>query len=253
MIQQKWETHELMWRMHAKTPAFRRKVEQARGFVEQAKATGERFAVSYSGGKDSTAMLHLVATMWPGCPVVTQFDDCDWPTKAPYIASVADKLGITITEVRPDFSVWEAAARGRPGLDHYCSQAHSLTKTSFLQPLNDAQERLGCAGVFIGLRAEEGKARMMNAAKRGALYEMKSGQWRCMPLTWWTPNDVFAYHIANDLPINPCYKHNAFRPPQDIRVSWALPTPSGYGKDEMAHLAKYYPAQFRKIRQLTGD
>lgn len=248
-----WESHIIRWGLHAKSRGFSERVSQGASYVRKAKETGQRFAISYSSGKDSTAMLHLALKEWPDCPVITQFDDCDWPTKADYVDQIEALFGISIIRVVPDFSVWAEACKGRPGVDHYCSQSHSLTQDSFLRPLQEAQKEAGCNGVFIGLRAAEGKGRMMNAATRGALYRMKNGQWKCNPLTWWSADDVFAYHVANDIPINPLYQQTAFRNPQEIRVSWALPTPSGYGKDEMAQLAKYFPTQYQKIRKMTGD
>jgi 3'-phosphoadenosine 5'-phosphosulfate sulfotransferase (PAPS reductase)/FAD synthetase len=195
-------------------------------------------------------MVHMVKATSPTVPIMVQFDDCDWPEKRPYIERVAAAQGWTYYAVEPDFSVWEAAARARLGMDNICAQAHHLTRDSFLRPLDDKRQELGCDGVFLGLRAAESHARAMNIYTRGMLYDRKDGTRRCCPLAFWTTEDVFAYLTEHEVEINPCYFNNALRPPEDIRLSWALPTPTGIRYGDMAHLRRYYPRQFQRLRDL---
>jgi hypothetical protein len=61
---------------------------------------------------------------------------------------------------------------------------------------------------------------------------------------------VFAYLVENDVEINPCYFHNRFWRPEEIRLSWAIPTPTSVRYGYVEHLRHYYPEQFRKIREL---
>lgn len=195
-------------------------------------------------------MTHLVRSIYPDTPIMIQFDDCDWPTKRAYAKRVIEAQAWDVHIVEPEFSVWERMQQGTIGEDEFCAQTHSLTQDAFLRPLAKMQHSLGCNGVFMGLRAEESKARKAHLSRRGELYQLASGEWRCCPLARWTSEDVFAYLTEHGVEINPCYFNNRFLPPEDIRVSWAIPTPKGLSHGDMEHFRHYYPAQFRKMRDM---
>lgn len=239
----------IQWRLHAVTPAFRRHVGYAVEAICRAHALA-KMVISWSTGKDSTAMTHLVRSLYPHTPIMIQFDDCDWPTKRDYATRCASAQGWQLHEVYPEFSVWDRMKEGRIGEDNFCAQSHSLTRDAFLKPLANMQHQLGCNGVYMGLRAAESKARKAHLSLRGEVYQLANGEWRCCPLARWTSEDVFAYMLANNIEINPCYFNNRFLPPEEIRVSWAIPTPSSLSHGDMEHFRHYYPEQFRKMREM---
>lgn len=238
--------YRMEWRIHSKTLTFLTRLETAKKAVEEALVRGVRFCVAWSGGKDSTAMTHMIKTMYPETPVLSQFDDCDWPEKSPYMERIASRYGWTIHRVEPDFSVWERARR-LCGKESICAQSHPITRDSFLDVLHEKQIELGCDGVFLGLRAAESSGRRKNYQFRGNTYQLKNGEWRCCPLSDFSADDVFAYLVSNDIEINPCYFYNALCPPTEIRLSWALPTVEWRGRD-LEHIRKYYPRQFQRLR-----
>lgn len=239
----------LRWRLRAKTAEYRRHV----GYAVKAIHAAHRAAnmvVSWSTGKDSTAMTHLIRAIYPETPIMCQFDDCDWPTKREYADRVAAALGWNVHCVEPQFSVWERMRSGTIGEEEFCALSHSLTQDAFLQPLATQQQALGCDGVFMGLRGDESKSRKIHLRSRGELYQVASGEWRCCPIARWTSEDVFAYLVSNDIEINPCYFNNRFLPPEEIRVSWAIPTPGSLAHGDMEHFRHYYPEQFRRMREM---
>lgn len=242
--------HLLRWRLHAKTNAYRRRVAAAREIVHRALEACEHWMLSWSTGKDSTAMVHLVRALYPQVPVVIQFDDCDWPTKREYAERVAAAQGWWLHRVEPEFSVWERVAAASIGEENFCALSHPLTRDAFLAPLAAKQRELGSDGVFIGLRIDESRARAVHLRRRGPLYRIRSGEWRCCPLAHWSAEDVFAYLVENGVEINPCYFHNRFKQPEEIRLSWAIPTPSSMRYGDLEHLRRYNPEQYRKIREL---
>lgn len=239
----------LRWRLRATMPAYSRHVGYAVKAIHAAHKTA-RFIASWSTGKDSTAMVHLIRTLYPDTPIMIQFDDCDWPTKSAYAKRVTAAQGWCVHRVEPEFSVWERICNGKIGEDNFCAQSHSLTQDSFLRPLAKKQHALGCDGVYMGLRAEESKARNVHLKSRGELYQIASGEWRCCPLARWTNEDVFAYLVVHGVEINPCYFNNRFVPPEEIRVSWAIPTPTSLSHGDMEHYRHYYPQQFARMRQM---
>jgi 3'-phosphoadenosine 5'-phosphosulfate sulfotransferase (PAPS reductase)/FAD synthetase len=237
------------WLLHSKTEEFKRHLGYAKKDIQEARSIG-LFVISWSTGKDSTAMCHLIKSMIPDTPVMIQFDDCDWPEKRPYAERLSRRYGWALHEVSPSFSVWETASKCKIGYEELCAQTHALTAFSFISLLENKRKELGCIGSFVGLRAEESKARKLNLSVRGELYQTKEGAWHCCPLGRWTVLDVFAYLVSNDIEINPCYFHNALKDPEEIRLSWALPTPNGIRKGDLEHIRRYYPKQFARLRDL---
>ncbi|MEN8237429.1 MAG: phosphoadenosine phosphosulfate reductase family protein [Pseudomonadota bacterium] len=152
--------------------------------------------------------------------------------------------------MEPLFSIWEAACNAKIGIDNLCAQSHDLTKYGFIKLLDDKRKALNCDGVFLGLRMLEGQARKMNLATRGPIYQLKDKSWRCNPLWRWSAKDVFAYLVNNEVEINPCYLYNKFLQPEDIRLSWALPTATGMSREDMAHIRYYYPEHYRRLRDV---
>lgn len=249
IIMNKMETDILRWKIHSSFKGYKCRVSRAIDIIGDAENLA-KFVLTWSGGKDSTAMVHLVLSAFPETPIMVQFDDCDWPEKRPYIYRVASKEKWKIHEVIPDFSVWDRMKSGRIGEEDFCSTSHKLTQDAFLKPLSDEQKSLGCDGVYMGLRSEESKNRKAHLNRRGTLYQLKSGEWRCCPIAGWTTDDVFAYHVENEIEINPCYFKNRFFKPEQIRLSWAIPTPTSIRFGDMEHFKHYYPEQFRRMRDI---
>jgi 3'-phosphoadenosine 5'-phosphosulfate sulfotransferase (PAPS reductase)/FAD synthetase len=237
------------WCLRSKTTEYRRRLGYAVDSIALAvKQTTP--CVSWSGGKDSTAMAHLVCTTFRNTKVLVQVDDCDWPEKLPYVSRLADLYGWDVHIIRPDFSVWDFMCSGSIGHEDFCSASHDLTKSSFLYPLKQAQSALGCNCVFIGLRAAESKARGVHLSVRKELYRKKGGDYVCCPLARWDAVDVFSYLVSNGIEVNPCYFQNRFMQPEEIRLSWAVPTPKGLTNGAMEHMRYYYPKHFSKLRDM---
>lgn len=235
------------WMLHAKSRSFKAKLNKAKQIIALA-LESDNYCLSWSTGKDSTAMTHLARSIDSSLPILIQFDDCDWPEKMEYAERIKQKHGFDYMAVEPDFSIWDAACKCSIGQDNLCAQSHSLTRDGFISVLDNARIELGCNGVMLGLRMAESRARKLNLCKRGHTYKLKSGVMRCNPLSIWNANDVFAYMAINDIEINPCYFKNRFFQPEDIRLSWALPTTGGMTHGDMEHMKMYYPRQYSRLR-----
>lgn len=245
----KKEDHILKWRLHSKSRSFKSKVSNSMRIIDAA-ISKNSYCLSWSAGKDSTVMTHLARSMDDSLPILTQFDDCDWPEKIEYANRIRKMHGFDYISVEPDFSIWDAACRFRIGHDNICAQSHSLTRDGFISVLDDARIDLGCNGVMLGLRMEESRSRKLNLCKRGHTYELKNRTMRCNPLSIWNTYDVFAYMVINEIEINPCYFKNRIFKPEDIRLSWALPTLGGMTRGDMEHLKIYYPKQYARLRDM---
>lgn len=240
----------LEWKIRAKYIEYKKRIKGAITIIKKAKNMNLKFIISWSGGKDSTAMVHIIKNIWPECPIITQFDDCDWPEKRKYIYSVANCFKWDVHEVVPDFSVWKYFKDKGIKDENICSKNHYLTKYGFLKPLEDKRKELGCAGAFIGLRKQESNRRKRNYKYNGNLYKLKSGEYICTPIIHLEVEDVFAYLVSNHIDINPCYFNNTFNEPENIRLSWFLPSVYNYGQGHAEYMRKYYPELYNKFREL---
>jgi 3'-phosphoadenosine 5'-phosphosulfate sulfotransferase (PAPS reductase)/FAD synthetase len=238
------------WLLHSKTQSHKKKVSYSVRIIKEALSNQQRFGIQWSGGKDSTAMTHLINGIDSDIPIITQFDTADWPEKKPYVERLSKKMGWDVIGVEPEFNVMERMRAKNPCHENVCAQSHSITIESFIEPLERKFKEMGIVGRFWGLRNQESIGRRMNYRKRGALYKTKSGRVVCTPIHAWLVEDVFAYLTAHGVEINPCYLKNKFRHPEDIRLAWAVPTNSVDMLADVEHIRYYYPEHFRMLRKI---
>jgi 3'-phosphoadenosine 5'-phosphosulfate sulfotransferase (PAPS reductase)/FAD synthetase len=245
--------HLLKWKLYARTWTFKKKVKQSINFIKKALKMDKKWAVSWSGGKDSTVLSHLVKSIESKVEIISQIDDCDWPEKRSYIERVSKKEGWNVHIAVPEFSVHERIFEEDLVSVDICDLSHNITKYGFIKPLQDMQSKLNIEGIFLGLRESESKVRKMNFKKRGMLYNHSDGIYRCLPLQHWKAIDCFAYLVSNDIEINPCYFYNRFLSPEEIRLCWAVPTfsTSGNGKVDITeeHFRYYNPKQYELLKE----
>lgn len=266
-------------REHARTQAFARRVERARAAMCEALAQPEvagasrRPGISWSAGKDSTVMTHLVVVLagaGRAVEVVSEKDDLDYPGEREYVEGYAAAWGADLEILTPAVSprAWieEAAARGEiTCFDDIHTRAAGLSKTCFygLMEASNAGRPLVC----LGLRREESSIRthvatkaVMAAMKRraagdagprsGLTYWHKGeGQWRCLPVAEFSGIDVYAYlarYEIEPLPVYRCLGLMHREKPWLLRKSWWLPggqTANG----QVAWLRRYYPSLYRQL------
>lgn len=264
-----WDVWMRTWAEHARTRAFMRAVDSAKRVIEEAvektsSAKGER-GIAWSGGKDSTALVHLACVemgMRDVFSVRSEKDDLDYPGEREYVEGLASAWGLRLQIFEPPSSpsAWIEARTGRmSGADEIHSRTSGLSRELFY-PVTEQMDT-GLSLVMMGLRTEESPPRAALRASRGRLYRMRSGphvgQWRAIPIADWRGNDVFAYLVSRGVEPLHVYRCIGFftehqRAPWLVRKSWWLPGSSA-SQGAMSWLRRYYPSLWRQARVWFPD
>jgi 3'-phosphoadenosine 5'-phosphosulfate sulfotransferase (PAPS reductase)/FAD synthetase len=269
-----WDAWAKAAREHARTQAHRRLVARSRAAVLEALALPDAVnpGVSWSAGKDSTAMAHLVCVTAGAADAVTlvsEKDDLDYPGEREYVETLAAQWGARLKILTPPISprefITEAAKRGElMSYDDIHSRAASLSKACFYGLMEADNNGRGL--VMLGLRAEEsqirkrvGKWAHIAAAKHRdeddgptsglTRWHKGASQWRCYPVMDWKAVDVFGYllsHGVEPLSVYKCLGLMHRDEPGLLRKSWWLP--GGHTADgQVAWLRRYYPSLHRQL------
>ncbi len=82
--------------------------------------------------------------------------------------------------------------------------------------------------------------------KGGAIYEhIALGVKKCIPIIWWTREDIWKYHDIMDIPRNPTYKKYS------IERTGCIPC-TGH-KDWQEQLARTFPKLYERIQKDLGQ
>lgn len=250
-----------MWKrtaeVHSKTNLFLRRLDRAKSIVSEALGLTTSTACMWSGGKDSTAMAHLISMMsGSSVELVSEKDDLDYPGEEEYVTRLAQAWGAPLDIVRPPLSPveWIKLHASEIMVDaDFHSRSAGMSKECFYGVVEEANASRDC--IFLGLRAEESRARLMNRKMRGTLYRKKPSKWNpsgltvCTPLADWRGLDVFAYCASNGIDVMDVYKCVGFahaNSPWLLRKSWWIPG-AHTAQGSVAWLHRYYPSLYRKL------
>lgn len=153
----------------AETEEHRARVKEAREIIFQALMESNPY-LAFSGGKDSTVLLHLVAQQSPAILVVT-YQLGSQPSK------IVSEYSAIAKQIARNYELW------LPGSNFWVMGTADLA-------------RRGYNAVFVGLRAEEAIGRR-NRIRAGRSITCHREYW---PLQNWRWQDVWAYITANTVP-----------------------------------------------------
>lgn len=172
---------------HSQTPEYRRALSQAQETIAEALQHHRRPYVAFSGGKDSTCLVHLVLQQAPDT-MILHWDYgrafVPWPIESEILRN-ARLLGARHLRVETSPLYVRLGRRARNVLGQHC-----------LGRLIPALAREGYDLAFVGLRSEESYKRRRRI-RRGVSYGPVE---ECWPLASWTWLDVWAYIVNNQLP-----------------------------------------------------
>jgi len=231
---------------HARTAAFQRRAERARQVISQAADLG-RLGISYSGGKDSTVVLHLVREIVPDAPAAFYDSGLEYP------GTYEMDQYYGVETIRPEMSLADMCRYGGYwGHPNPTDPEAEFDFFSFLvaEPSWRFITKYGLRVMTMGLRAQESKGRQLSAQRRGELYYIKvRDMWHCCPLAVWTEDDVWAYIASRGLRYNPAYDKMAQLgiPRQRWRVGMLLGLVRPGLEDRYAWLRRMEPEIWNRL------
>lgn len=193
--------------LRGRLASFQRLVERTLREIERAARIGP-VGVSFSGGKDSTVLLHLVRRVVPDAPAGFFDSGAELADTYEFVAATPN-----VDAIRVEPGLLDMCRMG--GYWGYCGpdnvgRVFDFTRRLVYEPAREFARRHGLAVAAIGLRAEESAGRTFTARAQGALhYSRHMGLWHLRPLLRWTVDDVWAYIAVNGLAYNRAYDRMA--------------------------------------------
>lgn len=203
-----------MYLLHSHTTGYRKRKEEAKNIVRQAmEQYPGKWAAAYSGGKDSTVLLHtMLEAGWKGPMVLYYYSDIENPPENVEMAKMQAKkhdLELYILDCKDSSSLEAFRKLGYlfiyPATEDE-KRIVEIVDTAFRKKMDTFAKDMGLAGTFLGLRREESYRRAILLAKSGPIYQAKSRSIAtCCPLHNWSGDDIWAYIVENHLPYLACY------------------------------------------------
>lgn len=235
--------------LHARTKQFASRLASAKEIVERALSRYESPYMSISGGKDSIAMLGVVATvaksLGQNVRAWAHVSDASFPGTVETITEACRIADVRLVINESPVSAWDVV--GAQSDKRFGKEGYFFT--AIRQWLDWSKHDLA----FVGVRAAESKRRYKAAKAHGYIFDttVPAPHTQCHPLQWWSIEDVAAAIHVYGLPIHPIYKKNPCST-MPIRLGYM----TSLDLTEMGSavfLRKNYPEHFARLAQIKPE
>lgn len=231
-----WEKLHRLWRLDLNS-----KIEFSNKLLSES-IKSNNAVICWSGGKDSTVVLHLARFLDKNIPVIFTDTGIEHRLTYQYINKLANEWNLNLIINTPEYNFWkigekygwpifgknissnvERAIRTgniRPQLSYFEKiLAENNVKISCMcseilrvKPSKILERSLCATAKIVGIRADESRSRVRIWADYGDAYFVKryygrgKGIMKVNPIAIWTEKDIWDYHIKNSIPICGIYK-----------------------------------------------
>ena len=214
-----------------------KKVDLSTQLISKGLSMGKA-AILWSGGKDSTVLLHMVRHQKPDVAVIWNNTGVEFPETWHFVKRMAIEWGLNLYVAKPKLGVnfwWCVEHYGWPLLGkHIRSSSHHVQvrrlskraekaiKVARLssyccdwlkkKPTQAVLKELGIKVQILGTMVSESDMRWFAWIDTGEFYLSKeTKRWKLCPMYFWTDTDVWAYHQTYGLPHCELYDKGFFR------------------------------------------
>jgi len=206
-------------------------------------------AVGWSGGKCSTAVLHMALKIKSDISVIFNDTGVEFPETYAFIKKISQEWHLNLEILKPKTTFWTCVKEyGFPLLrGQYKDDSKSKDRRPMCCQLLKEQPILdrGIIAMITGLRASESRMRMFAIAQRGQFYHAKTlKRWNYHPIAFWTEREVWDYHNRNQIPHNGIYDKG-----HDRCGCWPCTGYLGWRQS----LARSHPNMYRHLMKAKGE
>lgn len=246
------ETQRKMDLLHSRTLEFRSVVASAQQTIHHALQHMKKPYISFSGGKDSLVMLHMILEQKQDLPVIYWDADASYPDTDEFLNRLAIqwKLDFKRIKTEPMLNIFR-----KYGINHPQIEEKTMIATVY-RPIAKLMKQYHFDGVFVGLREEESFGRRQLIKHKGQTFWNKYQHvTECLPVAYFRTEDIWAYITSRNLPYNSVYDHTAMCPRNEIRVSYYCgESAREFGrfvwlKKEYPDLYNRFAAEFPEVRE----
>ena len=190
----------------SKSDRHKRLVSNTLETIHKALSNAGEWAISFSGGKDSTVLADLLSVAgWKGKGIYFVYSDYENPKEnLQQVEWAGDHYGYDIHVVKRygDYDCWKEVG-------HFFVIPETENEKSAMRKISNVRKTVsrefmrsnGLRNLFIGMRKEESRTRQIVLRKKGMIYstQIRDGL-TCCPLANWKGSDIWAYIVSNDLP-----------------------------------------------------
>jgi len=179
-------------------------------------AHDDRVCVSWSGGRCSTTVLHIVRKYSPNVRVMFTDTGVEYPETVKFVREQAKELELNLTITKPERTFWEIVEKyGFPkprkpmSPDGRDSSIRTPKCCYWLKerPMQHFAKESGTEAFITGMRAGEARIRALSTWRSGQFYFHKRFKvWKYNPIILWPTRDVIAYTQEHGVPVNPLYQ-----------------------------------------------
>jgi len=238
----------------AELDSFTVKESKTLSLISNSLTKFQEIGVSFSGGKDSLVMLHMISRCFDKFHVAFFDSGAEYPDTLECINQAEKDFNLDLTIVQPAWSIIKL--RKMAGNFGYCGPEFNgtifkqgdLKRILVTEPAETFRREYGIQVQCIGLRMEESRSRSA-LLKNGALQRTEySGIYHFYPLRSWTGKDIWAYISKYGLRFNTIYDKLKFcNENREIQRVGSYFGATNLSRGRFLFLRTYYPEIFFKL------
>lgn len=209
------------------------KVQVCEELLSHILETHERPVIAWSGGKDSTVLLHMALKQARDLDVVWVNTGVEFPECVRFIFELKRLWQVNLHVARPDSTFWKVVEEygwpmlGKGGNGGWQSRADYLERSGKAKlakatreakisaaccrilkhsPANKIYRQLQADCIILGNMVSESQQRFFTWSQRGDYYyAISESRYKVWPLSTWKDSDIWEYHKEYEIPYSKIY------------------------------------------------